>query len=314
VSARLDPEVAAALQRLAAVGPAPAVARGDWRTLRANGDKGQLAMAALTPPVTGVTRTSFEVRTGDGARLELRWYQRAGHRPGSAAVYAHGGGQVLGTLDAYDTLLDWYTHHSGVPMLSVAYRLAPESRGTAVAEDVFAALGWLHEHAEQLGADPARIAVMGDSGGGAPAAGAAILARDRRVPLAGQVLIYPMLDDRAVEPDLQLAPYATWSYDANWTGWTAVLGEDRGTDRVPAVVAPARLRDAAGLAPAYIEVGDLDIFRDEDIAYACTLARAGVPVELHVHPGCPHGFDRFASDAAVTRRAFADRVRVLSSL
>jgi hypothetical protein len=84
--------------------------------------------------------------------------------------------------------------------------------------DVFAALGWLHEHAEQLGADPARIAVMDDSGGGAPAAGAAILARDRRVPLAGQVLIYPMLDDRAVGPDLHLAPYAMWSYDANWTG------------------------------------------------------------------------------------------------
>jgi acetyl esterase/lipase len=314
VIARPDPEVAAALQRLAAAGPAPAVARGDWRTLRANGDQGQLAMAALTPPVTGVTRTSFEARTGDGARLELRWYQRAGHRPGSAAVYAHGGGQVLGTLDAYDTLLDWYVQHSGVPMLSVAYRLAPESRGTALAEDVFAAVGWLHGHADRLGVDPARIAVMGDSGGGAPAAGAAILARDRGVPLAGQVLVYPMLDDRTVEPDPELVPYATWSYDANWTGWTAVLGEDRGTDRVPAVAAPARLRDAAGLAPAYLEVGDLDIFRDEDIAYVRTLAHAGVPVELHVHPGCPHGFDRFAPAAAVTRRAFADRVRVLRGL
>ncbi|MEU3982421.1 alpha/beta hydrolase [Streptomyces sp. NPDC026672] len=314
MSTRLDPEVAAALQRLAATGPAPVVARGDWRTLRTNGNQAQRGMAALTPAVAGVGHTFYEVRTADGAALELRWYQREGEQPGSAAVYAHGGGQVLGTLDAYDGLLDWYTCHSGVPMLSVAYRLAPESNGTTLSEDVFAALSWLHEHAEELGVDPERIAVMGDSGGGAPTAGAAILARDRGLKIARQILIYPMLDDRNVEPDPQLVPYATWDYDANWTGWTAVLGEGRGSDEVPAIAAPARLHDASGLAPAYIEVGDLDIFRDEDIAYAATLARAGVPVELHVHPGCPHGFERFAPDADVTRRALADRVRVLSSL
>jgi acetyl esterase/lipase len=312
----LDPEVAAALSlvRAGAGGPALVPERGDWRTLRENGNAGQAYMSAITPASRGVTRTSYCATAPDGARIELRWYQRRDERPGPAVVYAHGGGMVLGSLDSYDTLLDWYVSATGVPFLSVAYRLAPESRGTALAEDVYCAVTWLREHAGELGVADDRIAVMGDSGGGAPAAGTAILARDRGVPLARQILIYPMLDDRNTEPGTGLDAVATWTYDSNWTAWTAVLGRDRGTAGVPPVAAPARLEDAAGLAPAYIEVGDLDIFRDEDLAYAAKLASSGVPIELHVHPGAPHGFDRLAPGAAVTRRAFTDRIRAIASL
>jgi acetyl esterase/lipase len=173
---------------------------------------------------------------------------------------------------------------------------------------------WLIAHVSKLGVDTNRIAIMGDSGGGGVAAGAAILAREHQLALARQILIYPMLDDRNVVPNILLRPFATWTYDQNYTAWNAVLDGKQGGDTVSPIAAPARLTDFGGLAPAYIEVGDLDIFRDEDIAYAQHLAKAGVPLELHVHPGVPHGFERFAPNSKVAKRAMSDRMRVIQSL
>jgi dienelactone hydrolase len=170
-------------------------------------------------------------------------------------------------------------------------------------------LVWLHEHAAELGIDAARIGVMGDSAGGGLAAGTAILARARGVPLARQLLVYPMLDDRTVAPDPELVSFALWTYDGNVTGWGALLGGKRGSSDVPAEAAPARLTEFRGLAPAYIEVGELDIFRDEDIEYARQLGRAGVSAELHVHPGVPHGFDAIGAATSVAVRSRADRIR-----
>jgi acetyl esterase/lipase len=202
-----------------------------------------------------------------------------------------------------------------VPFLSVELRLAPEATSpTSLAEDVFAALTWLADHAGELGVDQSRIAIMGDSGGAGPTAGAAILARDRHVPVAKQILVYPMLDDRNTTPRSVPAELLAWGHDNNYTGWVTLLGDQLGAEDVSPVAAPARLRDFAGLAPAYIDVGDLDIFKEESIAYALGLARAGVPIELHVHPGAPHGFERFVPDADVARRAMADRVRVVASI
>lgn len=156
---------------------------------------------------------------------------------------------------------------------------------------------------------------MGDSAGGGLAAALAILTRARGGPaIARQILIMPMIDDRNTTPDPHIAPLAVWTYDDNFTGWRAVLGDAAGGPVVPACAAPARLDDATGLPPAYIEVGQLDIFRDDAVAYATTLGRAGVPVELHVHPGVPHEFDFFAFDSAVAARAMADRIGVLPSL
>jgi acetyl esterase/lipase len=182
-------------------------------------------------------------------------------------------------------------------------------------QDCYAALRWLADNAAGLGVDPTRIAVMGDSAGGGLAAGVALLARDRGGPaLAQQLLIYPMLDDRAHTPDPQLLPFLTWTYDDNVTGWAALLGESTGTDTVSAYAAPARASDLTGLPATYIDVGDLDIFRDEDILYARRLSDAGVPTELHLHPGCPHAFEALVRDADVSRRAISDRVRRLRSL
>jgi acetyl esterase/lipase len=204
---------------------------------------------------------------------------------------------------------------TGVPMLSLEYRLAPEHPHPTPVEDAYAGLVWLTDHAAELGIDPGRIAVMGDSSGGGLAAGAAILSRDRKGPaVARQLLVYPMLDDRTTTPDPYIAPFAGWSYDDNATAWNALLGAGHEDREVDPSAAPGRLKDAAGLPPAYIEVGQLDIFRDESIRYALTLSRAGVPAELHLHPGVPHEYDAIAFDADVSRRAQSDRDRVLRSL
>ena len=221
---------------------------------------------------------------------------------------------VSGSLDLYEPFISSYVSAAGVPMLAVEYRLAPEHPHPAPVEDGYAGLRWLAGHAPSLGVDPARIAVMGDSAGGGIAAAMAVLARDRGLPLARQILLYPMLDDRNMTPDPALAPFAVWSHDDNYTGWSALLGEDFGTGRVTQAAAPSRAQDLSGVAPAYVEVGDLDIFRDEDIEYARRIALAGVPVELHVHPGAPHAFDMIAPESGLARRAFADRVRVLQAL
>lgn len=123
-----------------------------------------------------------------------------------------------------------------------------------------------------------------------------------------------MLDDRTTTPDAEIEPFALWSYDDNVTGWKALLGDAAGGPAVSTYATPARLIEAAGLPAAYIEVGQLDVFRDEALAYAGLLSRAGVDVELHMHPGVPHEFETIAPDSEVARRAIADRVRVLGSL
>ena len=311
----LDPELAPAMAGLAArAAGVPRPARGDWRAVREAANAGLAYMATLTPAASGITTTSFTTATTDGEeQIELRWYQTTGAATGSAVLYTHGGGMLGGNLDLYSEVVSWYVAQTGVPFLSVGLRLAPEApTSTDMAEDVLAALRWLAAHSPYLGVDPARIGVMGDSGGGGPTAGAAILARDRGEPIAKQILVYPMLDDRNTTPGPIPAELLTWGYDNNYTGWATLLGDEIATTTVSPVAAPARLTDFTGLAPAYIDVGDLDIFRDESIAYAAGLAKAGVPVELHVHPGAPHGFERFVPNARVAQRAMADRARALT--
>jgi acetyl esterase/lipase len=312
----LDAELAPAMAALAAsAAGAQRPARGDWRAVREAASVGLAYMATLTPASSGVTTTDHKTETLDGEdEIQLRWYAKTGSAAGSAVVYTHGGGMLGGSVDLYDELVSCYVAQSGVPFLSVELRLAPEApTSTAMAEDSFSALMWLRDHAAELGVDPERIALMGDSGGGGPTAGAAILARDREVPVAKQILVYPMLDDRNMTPGGIPDELLTWGYDNNYTGWVTLLGEEIGSGTVSPISAPARLIDFTGLAPAYIDVGDLDIFRDESIAYAAGLAAAGIPVELHVHPGAPHGFERFVPDARVAQRAMADRAQAITT-
>jgi acetyl esterase/lipase len=142
------------------------------------------------------------------------------------------------------------------------------------------------------------------------------MSRDRGGPaLAQQLLIYAMLDDRTVAPDPQLPPeYLVFDYDDNLTGWDALLGPSRSRDEVPHYAAPARATNLSGLPEAYIDVGDLDILRDENIEYARRLTAAGVSTELHVLPGLPHGFEMVAPDAAATQRVIQNRLRRLTKI
>jgi acetyl esterase/lipase len=312
VLAELGPIMAAAAERE----PPPV---GDVVTRRRNIGRMFEQLAASRPPVTGIDVREFPMTSHDGATVALRWYHRPGApQPPTAALYLHGGGMIFGLRELgrlYDLAVRSYVAASGVPMLLVDYRVAPEFGHPVPVEDCYAAYLWLIAHAGELDVDPARVAVMGDSAGGGLAAGVCLANRDRGGPaIAQQLLIYPMLDDRCPPPDPELVPFLTWTHDDNVTGWSALLGAGVGSANVDPYAAPARAGDLSGLPPTYIDVGDLDLFRNEDIAYATRLFDANVPTELHLHPGCPHAFEELAPGAEVSQRAIGDRVRRLRLL
>jgi len=265
-----------------------------------------------------VTTKDFYATASDGHSILLRLYTKKGSASSSktpAVLYAHGGGFIAGSVPLYDPIVGGYVSKTGVPFVSVEYRLAPEHKYPIPVSDAYAGLVWLHDHVSELHIDASRIAVMGDSGGGGMVAALAHWAMQKRGPgIAKQILIYPMLDDRNVTHDPQIGSFAIWSSVDNETGWNAMLGSKRGTASVPPCAAPARMRDAIGLPTTYIETGELDIFRNEDIEYAAKFGKAGISVELHVHPGCPHGFEVFAPNSKVARRAMKDRYRAIQSI
>jgi acetyl esterase/lipase len=227
--------------------------------------------------------------------------ERSGPLPGVVAI--HGGGYVIGDRTMYDDLFDRWCIDLGMVAVSVGYRRAPETPYPGPLEDCYRALLWTAEHADALGVDPSCIGIYGASAGGGLAAGLALLARDRgEVDIAFQFLQYPMLDDRQTTPSSQLEDLYVWSRRSNTFGWRAYLGDLYGGNSIPAYAAAARAEDLTGLPPAYICVGALDGFRDEDIIYAQRLLQAGVPTELHVLPGVPHGFE-LMGDSAIARQS-----------
>lgn len=230
--------------------------------------------------------------------------------------HTHGGGMIVGDrFTGLETLAEWM---EAIPMVvvSVEYRLAPEHPHPALTEDCYAGLRWAGDHLEELGIDRSRLLVAGASAGGGLAAAMALMARDRKGPkLAGQILMCPMIDDRAVTPSSrELVAAGIWDSVSNATGWNALLGTSTAGPDVSEYAAPARATNLAGLPPAYIDVGTVETFRDEDIDYAARLLRAGVQTELHVWAGGFHGFDRFAPDATLSRECRARRIDWLKRL
>lgn len=222
-----------------------------------------------------------------------------GMRP--AIVTIHGGGYVIGSYDMDDVLHDRWCQDLGTVGISVQYRLAPETPYPGPLEDCYAALRWTHEHAEELGVDPARVGVHGISAGGGLAAALMLLARDRgEFPFAFQLLECPMLDDRQTTPSIGAAGLFVWSAESNEFGWRSYLGELYGSDDIPAYAAAARATDLEGLPPTCIVVGSIDGFRDEDVEYAQRMNQAGVSCELHVIAGLPHAY-QLAPDAQAVR-------------
>ena len=228
--------------------------------------------------------------------------------PLAGLLWVHGGGYVVGTSDMSDYAQAEMALAGQCLVVSVEYRLAPEHPFPAPLDDCYAALKWLHANASELGVDPARLAVGGASAGGGLAAGLVLLARDRgEVPLIFQLLIYPMLDDRNTTHSSHFMTFdGFWNRSANLQGWRAYLGREPGGDDVSPYAAAVRATDLKGLPPAFIPVGDLDLFLDEDISYAQRLLQAGVPTELHVYPGAFHGSEGMVPKAALSQRMVRD--------
>lgn len=234
--------------------------------------------------------------------------ERTGATGATAAVYSiHGGGMMfghhLGNLDSFD---DWLLDHD-VVLVSVDYRLAPEHPDPYPVEDCYAGLVWVAAHADELGIDPARIVIAGQSAGGGLAVGTALLARDRQGPdLMAQILVSPMLDDRdETVSTRQIDGVGVADRQMNRFAWDAYLGTRRATPDVSEYAAPARAADLSALPRTYIDCGSAEVFRDEDVAFASRLWAAGVDAELHVWPGAFHGFTSMVPGAAISRTATA---------
>lgn len=244
------------------------------------------------------------VTLGSGASVRL-FRPPASVTPTPALLWIHGGGYVIGTAAQDDRLCARFADALGAIVASVNYRLAPEHPYPAALDDCYSALSLL---AESPRVDRSRIAVGGASAGGGLAAALALMARDRgEIAVATQLLVYPMLDDRTVErPQTGHPKMRMWNHRSNRFGWTSYLG-DADAD----VAVPARRKDLAGLPPAWIGVGDIDLFHDEDLAYAEQLRAAGVPCEVEVVPGAFHGFDLVLPKTGVAQAFFDSQCATL---
>lgn len=264
------------------------------------------AMAESAPPVhrPGVT-VSERYIPGPADALEVRVLiytppQSASAKP--AVLHIHGGGYVLGAPEMDDARNQALASELGLVVVSVDYRLPPKYPFPAPIEDCYAALRWLFAHAAEFSIDPSRIGIYGESAGGGLTAALALLARDRQeVNIAFQLLIYPMIDDRTciAAPNPHTGEFI-WTRESNTFGWSCLLGKPPGGEGVSAYAAAARAESLADLPPTFIGVGALDLFLEENLAYAQRLMRAGVPTELHVYPKAYHGFEMFQPDARVS--------------
>ncbi|MCW3837650.1 alpha/beta hydrolase [Sphingomonas canadensis] len=271
--------------------------------------------AFVQPPLADVPVMERKVPGSRGqpdVAVQVINARAGGSRPG--ILHTHGGGYILGTAKGEVRPLQELARTLDCVIVSVEYRLAPETRFTGSVEDNYAGLLWMYRSAAELGVDPKRIALLGESAGGGHAALLAIAARDRgEVPLVLQALIYPMLDDRTGSTR-QTPPFigsVGWDAKANRYGWKSFLGVEPGGADVPAAGVPARVEKLEGLAPAFIAVGGIDLFVSEDIEYARRLTEAGVPAELLVVPGAYHGFDRMAADTPQARQFTGAKLNAL---
>jgi triacylglycerol lipase len=248
------------------------------------------------PAYPDIEVTEYHLPGADGApdvRI-LVYIPKSVPRPLAGLLWIHGGGYVIGSANQDDLNAKNIVTQVGCAVVSVDYRLAPETPHPGPVEDCYTALKWLYTNASELGVDPNRLAIGGASAGGGLSAALALLTRDRgEIPLAFQLLIYPMLDDRtAVSNDPH--PYTgefIWTNQLNHFGWSSLLNQEPGSEGVSPYAAAARAENLEGLPPAYINVGTLDLFLEENLEYARRLVRAGVPTELHVYPGGYHAFN-----------------------
>jgi acetyl esterase len=241
---------------------------------------------------------------GPGGELPLRLYRPAAERPLPALLYFFGGGWVLGTIDTADAVSRSLANSADALVVVAGYRLAPEHPFPAAVDDCYAALRWVAEHAREIGADPARLAVGGDSAGGNLAAGVALLARADGVALAGQLLVYPNTDQLADDESMRDAD-DRFLFNRHSVAWYRQHYLTSPADAASPLASPLRAESLAGLPPALVITAEYDPLRDQGEAYARRLADEGVQVELSRYPGMAHGFFNMAGTVDASRAAIA---------
>jgi acetyl esterase len=301
-----DPELSAALAML------PALDINDLAGSRIEGSR--LIAEMSMPDTTGVQVEDRRVPGPEGSPdVTLRIY-RPDRVTAPAAIYnVHGGGFILGDLEIDHVRNLELARELGVVVISVDYRLAPETPFPGPLEDVYAGLLWVAKHADDLAIDPQRIAIHGLSAGGGLCAGLTLLARDRGGPhIAFQFLAVPELDDRLATVSMNAyTDTPLWNRPNAVVSWDCYLGAGvAGSEDVSEYAAPARATDLTGLPPAYVSVMHFDPLRDEGIAYALALLAAGVTTELHLFPGTFHG-SCLVAYAEISQRELAEEVAVL---
>ena len=301
-----DPELEAALSALAGMIP-PTITPEMIAPMR------EAPMLSVTEEIlleAGIEARDVTIAGHEGDEIIVTVLQAIGRTGTGPGIYhTHGGGMIIGDRwTGAAALFDWIVQYNAVAV-SVEYRLAPEFPDPYPVEDCYAGLVWTAENAANLGIDLDRLLIVGGSAGGGLAAGVALLARDRSGPeLCGQLLMYPMIDDRdSTVSTVQIDGVGVWDRGSNVTGWTALLGDRRGTDDVSIYAAPARATDLSGLPPAFIDCGSAEVFRDEDVAYATAIWADGGDAELHVWPGGYHAFEGFAPQSRLAQEMTAAR-------
>ncbi|WP_426574498.1 alpha/beta hydrolase [Aquihabitans sp. McL0605] len=275
------------------------------------GMRAAVSAAMPEPPASDFVRADRVVLDAD-AGVAIDTYTPTAPGPHPALVWFHGGGYVIGSAALDSVRMQRWAEDLGCFVASVDYRLAPDHRYPAAHDDAVRALEWVLAAAADHAIDAGRIVVGGASAGAGLAAGLALAARDRGIALAGQLLFYPMLDDRQqTASSTWEAPI--WSQTSNEFGWRSYLGTELGDD-VPAYAAPARAERLDGLPPTLVLVGAADRFFDEDVTYATRLIHAGVPTDVQIYAGAPHGFDLVAPESTTSLAAVGEAERWLRDL
>lgn len=284
---RVAPELQGPMRRASLLPANRTWSRRVTRTLLAVMPSGKFEGVTIEKPSDAVPR--------------VRVYLPAVRHSAAALFWIHGGGLIIGRAVQDDRLCALTARELGILVVSVEYRKAPEHPFPAALDDCFAGWQWLQREAQRLEVDPTSVAVGGESAGGGLAASLAQRLRDAggATPVA-QWLFCPMLDDRtAARPELDRVDNFVWNNRMNRFGWRSYLGAEPGSDGVPSYAVAAREENLRGLPPAWIGVGDIDLFYDEDRDYAERLRAAGVEVTFEVVSGAPHGFEAWAPESTI---------------
>jgi acetyl esterase/lipase len=310
---RIDPASREPLEMLLAAVPGGFNAIPDIVERRAFVGQLLQTMTADLPPNDRVVSEERTIPGPEGAPdVRVRIYTPAEATgvilPG--ILYIHGGGMIIGDLDGEHLRAEMLCELTNSVVVSTDYRKAPEHAHPAQVNDCYAALTWMGENLRALDIDPGRVAVYGGSAGGNLAIATTMMARDMGGPAICFLMApYPMIDDRhATASSLEITEVGIWDRDGNIEAWQWFLGEGE----ADGYAAPARAADLSGLPPTFIDVGELDLFRDEDIAFVQRLLQAGVPTEFHIYPGAYHASEVFAPQAELSQRIWAARLSALA--